>query len=379
MLLSCMRRGFTATGLASLLLGPSVACTSTESLDGAAGPCPLSRERNFPISIDGGLTSCALFGNGDVWCWGDNSLGQVEPSDPRPVFVAPHRTTVISCASDISGGSDHECAAVRGRVFCWGANEVGQLGNNAPSVAPPSAVDGVEHASDVDVESDGTCAVDGQTPKCWGRGPFPDGYSRVPVAQTGVQVMSVDKGALHACGVALDGVPYCWGRNDDGQLGIGTVAPVAGAVVPKGLSAGVELIWASASSTCVIARDLTVWCWGANADGGLGKAVASPYQTIPVPIGVIATAIAPPLYVRPDHELWIWVKDPLVGDPMVAPSRVSGVPRVVAVSGGPHNACVLSEERHVYCWGYNLYGQVGIGSISNYVATPTRLVFDETQ
>jgi len=38
----------------------------------------------------------------------------------------------------------------------------------------------------------------------------------------GIRFTSISNSATHACGVATDGFGYCWGRNNEGQLGDGT-------------------------------------------------------------------------------------------------------------------------------------------------------------
>jgi hypothetical protein len=83
----------------------------------------------------------------------------------------------------------------------------------------------------------------------------------------------------HACGVTTDDRAYCWGNNEDGQLGNGTnsgpevcnetwpcsIRPVAvlGGLRFRHVSAG-------GHSTCGITTDDKAYCWGYNANGQLG-------------------------------------------------------------------------------------------------------------
>jgi len=120
--------------------------------------------------------TCAL-AQGRAYCWGDNSVGQLGTAgsgSPEPVPVA---TGVLAgkSVSDLSVGQNHTCVLADGNVYCWGDNSEGQLGNptGGPFAAAPLPVDtsGVLAAKTVTAVDAGyghTCAVaDGQA-YCWG-------------------------------------------------------------------------------------------------------------------------------------------------------------------------------------------------------------------
>ena len=94
----------------------------------------------------GARHACAVQGDGAVYCWGDDSSGQLGQGFPVPYREMPllvsFRTTVP--AAGLACGAAHSCARLRdGRVYCWGANEEGQLGNGAYTLrSEPVAVDG---------------------------------------------------------------------------------------------------------------------------------------------------------------------------------------------------------------------------------------------
>lgn len=130
---------------------------------------------------------CAIAGNGSLWCWGDNSRGQVgigAASDDE--ILAPVNVGGDDWV-DVANGAFHTCAVkVDGSLWCWGANNFGQLGlgEGEPDFAYPR---------------------------------------RVGDANDWVSVWRDGASALHSCAVSLTDV-LCWGRNVDGEVGIGSVA-----------------------------------------------------------------------------------------------------------------------------------------------------------
>lgn len=127
--------------------------------------------------VAGARHSCALGGDGQVRCWGDDATGQL--GDPRlaPLatpFLVPDLDQVVS----ITAGRGHTCALLgpeshagnAGEVVCWGANEHGQAGTPTPEVAlPPARVSGLSAVVALRAGGDATCAVlaSGHL-ACWG-------------------------------------------------------------------------------------------------------------------------------------------------------------------------------------------------------------------
>jgi alpha-tubulin suppressor-like RCC1 family protein len=81
-------------------------------------------------------------------------------------------------------------------------------------------------------------------------------------------------GSLHACALTGDGLAYCWGNNQFGQLGDSSVVSranptaVAGGLRFKSIAAGV-------AHTCGITTDGSLACWGSNLAGELGDKTAA--------------------------------------------------------------------------------------------------------
>ena len=82
---------------------------------------------------------CAATSAGDVWCWGENMHGQIGTGAVSPFEQVPVRVAGLPPAVQVSVGASHSCARTRaGEIWCWGDNGVGQLGDGAfePSSVP---------------------------------------------------------------------------------------------------------------------------------------------------------------------------------------------------------------------------------------------------
>lgn len=170
-----------------------------------------------------------------------------------------------------------------GELYCWGENNNGQLGNGTPSREElPVKVLGLDGKviSQVITNGYGTCAIADNEPFCWGGGNLISSTQNLaPVAVdtggvlTGKTITKLVGGNQFAC-VLADGTPYCWGYNNYGQLGYGDTAPhfTPVPVVTSGVLAGKTItdLGAYNRGACAIA-DGSAFCWGTNDDGELGN------------------------------------------------------------------------------------------------------------
>jgi alpha-tubulin suppressor-like RCC1 family protein len=152
-------------------------------------------------------------------------------------------------------------------------------------------------------------------------------------ALNGVRFASLSFGADHACGIGLDGVGYCWGLNGEGAVGTGrpasttepTPAPVAGGLTLTQVAAG-------RVHSCGLAPNGAAWCWGSNDIGELGDGT---------------------------------------GTPRLVPTPVAGSQAFTAISSrrgsedlNDQNTCALTADGAAWCWGGNSGGALGNGSAS---------------
>ena len=289
----------------------------------------------------GGQHSCAVDGGGALWCWGRGSSGQLGPDHlldtPVPITVALPAGAGASIAVD--AGDAHTCvlaapAAAPGAIFCFGDNTYGQLGDGTQTSRPtPAAVPlGASGLGATAVSAGGghTCAIDAASQAwCWGRGDSGQlglgaatgSLAPAPVAlPNGSTVVAISAGSAHTCAIDGQGVVWCWGADDRGQLGLGaTGAPAVTPSPVTGLPAGATAVAAGGVHTCATLGDATVWCWGGNDSGQLGD----------------GTTVDRP-----------------------APAQVAGA-RGTVTAGALHTCA--SADGIVRCWGADTSGQLGDG------------------
>jgi len=138
-----------------------------------------------------------------------------------------------------------------------------------------------------------------------------------------VTFASVSAGGFHSCGVTTAGAAYCWGYNFRGQLGNGTNID---SNVPVAVSGGHAFASVSAgfNHSCGVTTDGAAYCWGNNFYGELG-------------IGTNSNSNVP--------------------------AAVSGSHTFASVNaGGEFHSCGMTTAGTAYCWGFNLYGQLGNGA-----------------
>jgi len=138
-------------------------------------------------------------------------------------------------------------------------------------------------------------------------------------------------GAYHGCGMDPDGSLSCWGDGQFGELGDGSFNAHYTPMPAQGT--WIALARSEDSTQCGIAPDRTVWCWGQNEHAVLG------------PGGDSAVAIQ---------------------------MQYQGAPldRAIKVAVGEDSACVVRDDKTVYCWGWNLYGQTGSAVAAPDVSAP---------
>ena len=198
----------------------------------------------------------------------------------------------------------------------------------------------------------------------------------MPVLDDNVRISAglVNVAALHA-----DGTVYTWGGNQYGQLGraASTTSPIPNLV--RGLSSVVAL-QSGGYHVAAIRIDGTVWTWGNNTYGQLGlptglSSVNATPQPVPGMSRVVSVAAgyAHSAAVTSTGSLWGWGSMP--GRNSKTPVRVDGLPaQVTKVRAGSDFNLALGADGFAYAWGSNRSGQLGNGQFTTVGSTPSRVV-----
>jgi alpha-tubulin suppressor-like RCC1 family protein len=144
--------------------------------------------------------SCALKGDGTVWCWGDNSKGQLGDGTATSRSV-PGQVVGLGSVVQIAAGLWHTCATSSdGAAWCWGLNEYGQLGDGTTTQrSVPVKVVGLPNtvAAISAHNSERTCArLADNTTWCWGEKLFAD--STVATVVRPEQIVTLPTGPIPA-------------------------------------------------------------------------------------------------------------------------------------------------------------------------------------
>jgi alpha-tubulin suppressor-like RCC1 family protein len=389
----------------------------------------------------GNYFTCGVTTGDRAFCWGFGEDGQRGISAAKTANAPGAAVTTGDTLSgpfltfrQISAGTSYICGiSIARQLYCWGRLASGSP-SNVPTLTPgPTAVQSFQSVSTSDTHSclittEGELACAGSN----SQGQLGDGtkgdHASYSLAATAAPLAAqrwsaVAVGGAHTCAFmqfnpntavaapadsASTSVPWCWGANGSGQLGYG-VALTANSLVPTRILSAIAFdstsLVAGALHTCALSRAGVAYCWGSNAFGQLGKAIAgaardSLPQAVAMPAGVTAFS---KLYAGEYHTCGIELTAPGTGGRAYCWGRNSSgqlgdgtttTPAggtFIQVSPGKTWRSLALGELHscgvatptgaesgtqagagvIYCWGDNEYGQLGIGtSGQNGVAVP---------
>ena len=342
--------------------------------------------RDTPVSVTGltgvsaiaagGETSCALMGNGSVECWGNNEHSQVGDGTDVDRSLPVKASGIEGKVFSLSIGMGHTCILLsNGDIQCWGSNTHGVLGNGAfdyrgsKTAVSVSSLPG--KATVVSVGNNHTCAIIDRSVYCWGGnddGQLGDGTTEdrstpTAISELGGIAAMVSAGFNYTCALTDGGAVLCWGNNQDGQLGDGTTEDRSTPMAVSGLNSGIVSIAAGEHHTCALTDTGNVKCWGQNTDRQLGDGTTES-SLVPVNVNGLsgkAVAIAANLVtcaLLDTGGLQCWGEGYLVGG-----GNLSGLTSGVrGIAMGRFHACAVLENGSVQCWGANSNGQLGNGA-----------------
>ena len=326
------------------------------------------KSKKIMQTVNGNGYSLALSADGTVYTWGRNEYGQLgngvtATNSPVPVAVKTAGTpmegkTIVQISAKVWYAL---ALASDGTVYSWGFNSWGQLGNGTSGTANNAS-------APVAVKTAGT-PMEGKT------------------------IVQVAAGATHSLALATDGTIYAWGKNEYGQLGNDstTNSPVPVAVKTAGTPMDgktIIQIHAGYEHSLALASDGTVYAWGRNNSGQLGKNDATDTH-IPAAVQTLGTPMAGKVIVQlaagnsqsmalaSDGTVytWGWNQYGQLGNGTTTNSRIpvavvtTGTPlagkTISQIAAGNAHALAMTDDGAIYSWGWNQYGQLGNNSTIN--------------
>ena len=305
---------------------------------------------------------------------------QAPNNDPAPAATATQSMTFIV----ITSGTSHSCGvATDNRAYCWGDNFNGEIGDGTTTDRlKPTLVAGNLRFSVVSAGDNFTCGLTTlKKAYCWGwndSGMLGDGTvidRHMPVAVKGGLVFrQIRPGGRHTCGTTTSNLGYCWGANQYGQLGDGS--EVTRRLTPSRVAGTLPFLRVIAGGfhSCGITTSNRAYCWGNGGSGQVGDGKTYLRFTPRAVAGGLSFKQVAPGYqhtcgVTTTDRAYCWgINDHgQIGDGTNVPNRltpvaVSGPYLFIGVSAAEVHNCGVTQQKRAFCWGSNLYGQLGNGT-----------------
>lgn len=187
--------------------------------------------------------ACGVSSN-EIYCWSPSTTSSFNPQHIDKGVISGSATI-----TSIAVGNGHRCVIADGSAYCWGSNNGGQLG-------------------------DGT-TTNSTTPVAVQNGAIPNS-----LIMTAISAASVYNASGHTCAIMSNNKAYCWGHNEEGQLGDGTttnssvpvqVAMSGDSAIPvngtfQSINAAGETDSGKNYSCAIV--DNEAYCWGSNRSYG---------------------------------------------------------------------------------------------------------------
>jgi alpha-tubulin suppressor-like RCC1 family protein len=372
---------------------PLAACAATDVC--TDGECIATSDKVATRVESGRAHSCALFTSSEIWCWGDNSFGQLGQGDTS-AHGGPVRVVSDLEWQRLSVGWDHTCATdANNRLYCWGRPDDGRLGHDQGATALPAQVGDRSDWRVVSASARTTCGRASEDPFCWGAnesGQLGVGNTEPQPAPSAVSISNFREFSIAA-----------GGNETSGHMAILRYETVSLIIIPLGqrfdlYTAGAGLpggnrpapgkvlenidsstqISAGGEHTCILSHS-RVYCGGVNALRQLGRDdTETPRQVGGEDDWTQVSAGDRHTCGRRGTTVWCWGDNGAgqsAGAESIAmqPTQVGALDGWTWVSAGVNHSCGIRSGL-IYCWGSNEANQLGLGVGSPGQASPESFI-----
>ena len=282
--------------------------------------------------------TAAIKTDGTLWMWGSNTSGKLGDNTGTNRSSPVQTVTFATNWKQVCCGANH-VAEIKtdGTLWCWGTNANGALGDNTVTVRS----------------------------------------SPIQTITRGNTWKQVSAGRNFTAAVKTDGTLWLWGVNVNGQIGDNSATTKSSPVQTVTFATNWKQVSCGYQHTAAVKTDGTLWCWGWNNNGQLGDNTStdrsSPVQTVTagtnwkqVACGYTFTACT-----KTDGTLWLWGRnlEGQLGDntAILKSSPVQTVTygtnwKNVGISSGSFATSAIKNDGTLWVWGYNAGGQIGDGT-----------------
>jgi alpha-tubulin suppressor-like RCC1 family protein len=300
-------------------------------------------------------------------------------------LIIPFLSTFSQCWTTVSAGGAHTMA-IRdgGGLFTWGRNNNGQLGLGASassSYNTPQQVGSERNWSNISAGNSHCLALkNNNTLWAWGRNS--DGQvgvgSNAAMFSSPQQIGSDTNWSAISAGIEFcialksNGTLWSWGDNTYGQLGDNSIVD-KNAPVQIGTDTNWTQIAAGTDHVIALKSNGTLWAWGRNNVGQFGA--ASPTSSlVPIQIGTdtnwskIAAGIEHSIAIKNDNTYWVWggnTNGQFGNGTMTSsstPTSISAFNNPIQFSKGNQHSVVIKPDGTLWSAGGNTSGQLGNGN-----------------
>ena len=322
-----------------------------------------------------------------LYAWGINTVGQLGLGNTTS-YSSPKQVGVLTNWLEISSGAYYSLGIkTDGTLWSWGVNNLGQLGlGNTTAYSSPKQVGSLTNWSTTESGSDGSNVAVKTDGTLWSWGFNNDGQlglgdttQRSSPTQVGLLTnwLKISNGYSFVIALKTDGTLWSWGRNNAGQLGIGDTTNRSSPVQVGSLTDWLTISAGFYSSSVAVKTDGTIWSWGRNTEGQLGLGNRTNYSS-PKQIGsltVWANTVCGrnhTLAFKTGGTLWSWGLNTSGQLGLGNRTNYSSPKQVGSLTDWLKGACgnycnvIIKTNGTLWSWGVNTNGQLGLGNTTSY-------------